>query len=191
MGNLKINVSVGDFKVELEGDSSEVISQFNQIKQDGIGKIADVYAVKNEKPISFNPVTKPISTDTVSEVVSEVGTMTLFDLARQNKPQGETEWVLIYAFYITKEGKDTLTRKEIIDKYAESRRKTPSKIKNLSASLNNVVKNKWLSQLNGAEYVVTDDGKRKALEIISRDSGTAKLPKKKTKKSKVVADKNQ
>lgn len=193
MGNLKINVAIGAFKVEIEGDSTEVINQFNQMRKEGFGRIGDMASTVEVKNVPFETgkVVTAIEDNNQGSIKIEkeadIG-HSLYDVVSKGLPSGENEWVLVYGYYITTGGQSNFTRKDIINKYDESKRKSKTRIKNLSASINSVIKSGWMSQLNDNDYLLTQNGKSKAMEIISREKGITKLPKKKTKAGKKQSD---
>lgn len=186
MTNLKIKVSLGSFNVELEGSSEDVISQFDEIKKNGFGQMVTqlVPIFGQNKSTQTNEITaieeKGVSIIDEDQAVET----TLKNVVIKMLPTFESEWVLVYSYFISLEGKDTFTRADIIKKYEESNRKTGVRIKNLSASINGAVRKSWINAINGNDYVMTEPGRTYAKQILSRSSGTVKIPRAKSKKDK-------
>lgn len=186
MGNLKIHVAIGAFNIEIEGDSAEVITQFNLIKESGLGRIGDMtpleYVEKSSNDINSGVGANNKVVLELNKTEADTGSaLSIFDVVSKGLPNGESEWVLVYGHYITIDGRVNFTRKDIIDMYDKSNRKSKVRIKNLSASVNSVVKNGWMSRLNDSDYLLTPVGKDKAIEILSREKALIKVPKKKVK----------
>lgn len=190
MSDLKIKVSLGSFNVELEGPSADVISQFDEIKKNGLGQMVDQLVpvfVQNKKIQEGQAVTSVVDQDTPAQLTAGITPgeeMSLKNVVIKMLPQFESEWVLIYSYYIDLEGKSAFTRTDLITKYEESNRKSAAKMKNLSASINGAVRKNWITALNDKEYMVTEPGKTFARQILARTGGTAKPPREKQKKEK-------
>ena len=186
MADLKIKVSLGSFNVELEGPSEDVISQFDEIKKNGLGQmVTQLIPMFTQNKNSQDKEIKAIEEKETLEISEDqIIETTLKNVVIKMLPTFESEWVLVYGYFINTEGKDTFTRADIIQKYEESNRKTEARIKNLSASINGAVRKGWINAINDKDYVVTDAGKTFAKQILSRPSGTAKTPRIKPRKDK-------
>lgn len=110
---------------------------------------------------------------------------TLKAIAMKNLPNSETEWVVVYAFYASKFGIETFTRKNIIDKYSESNRLSDEKKKGLTTYIKNAVKGGFLNPLT-TDFSILPKGIEKAQEIVSRTNGSS--PKPSSKKQKEGAE---
>ena len=192
MSDLKIKVSLGSFNVELEGPSADVISQFDEIKKNGLGQMVDQLVpvfVQNKKIQDEQTVVGVVDAKDPAQLAAGItpgDEMSLKNVVIKMLPQFESEWVLIYSYYIDLEGKTSFTRTDIIAKYEESNRKSAARMKNLSASINGAVRKNWVAALNDTEYMVTEPGKTFARQILARTGGTAKPPREKQKKEKAV-----
>ena len=94
----------------------------------------------------------------------------LRDLVIKDYPKNEAEWVLIYGFYSSRFGGDTFTREDVLTKYDETNRKTASRGKNLSQSINTGVKRDWYKSMNDKEFIILDEGKKYVRSILSGNS---------------------
>ena len=163
MPDLKVKVSLGSFNIELEGSSEDVISQFNEIKESGLGKIVDqltpkIIQLSGTKPKDCLQISQPgeyeelpVETDNDSTQI-EANLLSLNDLAIKDLPCGETEWVLIYGYYSTQEAnKQTFTRLDINSGYKTSNRSTDTRMKNLSGSIKGAIKKNWFRSLNNTD----------------------------------------
>ncbi len=116
---------------------------------------------------------EPISTNAVQQNTHP----SMRYIVMNNLPSSEVEWIVVYGFYSTNFGENTFTRKDIIEKYNESGRKTQQRIKNLTSSITNTVKGKYFNPINNEDYSITQQGIEKAKEIIARTSGSSQKTK--------------
>ena len=187
MSHLKIKVNIGSFNVELEGASEEVIPQFEELKKNGLGQIVDQLVPRFQPGINKpEPLLTDVATST-SLMADEATSFENQDLSLQNTvykqlPKSESEWVLIYSYFLDREGKSSFTRTDLINKYDESKRKTDVKMKNLTSSIKMAVRRNWISWLNDKNLITTEKGKKFTKEILSRQEATVKSPKKRQKK---------
>jgi len=89
-------------------------------------------------------------------------------IAMKNLPSNETEWIVVYAFYASNFGQKIFTRQDIVNKYEESNRKNPNRMKGISTYIINAVKGNYINPINGTDYSVLEKGNEKAVEIIKR-----------------------
>ena len=188
MSHLKIRVNIGSFNVELEGSSEVVISQFDELKKNGLGEIVDQLAPRMQANIQ-NVESPTDGSASSQESPLLLGTeqldgqdVSLQNIVYRQLPKSETEWILIYGYFLDREGKNSFGRADLIQKYDESKRKSEVRMKNLSASIKGAITSKWLSALNDKAFIVTDKGKSYAIEILTRQEGTTRVPKKRQKK---------
>ena len=185
MNNLRINVTLGSFKVELEGEADNVISQFESIKKDGLGQIVNQLvplASQTRAPLTIPENSK----DIIHEDVKNISTLTssIKDIALKGLTSSEYEWIIIYADDILKDGHDTFTRENLIERYQSSNRWSINNQKNLSNSIKGAVLKGWISALNDNDFILTDKGREQIQEILQRTKGIIKPPRKKTKSKK-------
>tara|TARA_Y100001980_G_C14556408_1_gene347789 strand:- start:137 stop:1270 length:1134 start_codon:yes stop_codon:yes gene_type:complete len=120
----------------------------------------------------------------VEEVISEKENSQMDQLpsletvALKNLGNSESEWIVVYAFYMLQQGKKTFTRQDVIDIYEKTKRKTTVRMKNLSAYITAVVKADYISKLNETDYSILEKGINKAKEVISRTSSSSSKPQK-------------
>lgn len=183
MANLRIKVILGTYNIELEGASEDVISQFEDLKKNGLGEIVGQFT-NLVKATSTNVVSSEEPQLLKASASSTGNNPSIHDLAHKFIVSSETEWVLIYAYYINESGKTQFTRQDIIAKYEETSRKTTSALKNLSVYIGLNQKYDWLSKLNDKEYIITPGGIKKAKEILSKQEGSAKITKRQKKTDK-------
>ncbi len=192
MSDLKIKVSLGSFNVELEGPSADVISQFDEIKKNGLGQMVDQLVpvfIQNKKFQDGQTVVGVVDEKDHAQLTARItqgDEMSLKNVVIKMLPQYESEWILIYSYYIDLEGKTSFIRADIIAKYEESNRKSAVRMKNLSASINGAVRKNWVVALNDTAYMITETGKMLVRQILARTGGTAKPPREKQKKDKAV-----
>lgn len=113
-----------------------------------------------------------------SQSVTDYPTLMLISI--NNLPSNDVEWILVYSLYASNFGEIIYERKDLQEKHVESQRKSPSFLKNLSTNLKSAIRSGYINPLTNG-YFLIEKGKLKALEIISRTTGT--IPKSKSKKS--------
>jgi len=96
-------------------------------------------------------------------------------IVMNNLPSSEAEWIIVYAFYCSKFGKEVFTRKDILKMYGESGRRTDIRVSNLSSSITSAVRSKYFIPINNQDFSIVEKGIEKAKEIIARTSGSAKV----------------
>jgi hypothetical protein len=188
MCSLKIKVSLGSFNVELEGPSADVISQFDEIKKNGLGQMIDqlVPIFTQNKKFQEGQIPEDVPEEhaqaQLSAPIAPTDGISLQNVVIKQLPKSEPEWVLIYCYFIVQAGKGAFTRTDIITKYGESNRKSEVRMKNLSASVKGAVRKNWISALNDKDYIITDGGRTHAKQILARTGGTSKPPRERQKK---------
>lgn len=191
MSNLKIKVTLGNYNIELEGASEDVISQFKEIKDHGLGQIVDQFAnIAQRTPINLHNAGESSKENLLVESQSTDDEHSLLDLASKDIISSETEWIIIYAYYIKNEGKTYFTRQDIIRKYEETNRKKQSALKNLSVYIGLNQKYGWIRKHNDTDYILLPAGITKAQEILARTVGSAKSIRRQKKPEKNIAETN-
>lgn len=94
----------------------------------------------------------------------------LKDLVMKDAPKNESEWTLIYWFYSSNFWTKHFSREDIILKYEETKRKTDTKIKNLSQSIKTWISKDWYKSVNDKEFIILESWKKYAIEIINWNS---------------------
>jgi hypothetical protein len=191
--NLRIKVTIGDFTLEIEGSADKVVEQFTELKKNGLDKLEShstkVHGIEIpsiEKGTTIPNPKKPAEQDHVP--LGNNKFPTLRDVALKQLPGPESEWIIVYGFYSSSFGSKEFTRNDIISKYEETNRKTDNRINNLSNNLRIAVNKDWINSLNDKDFVLSDDGKKAAKEILSRGTSSKS---KKTSKRKVKASNNE
>lgn len=132
--------------------------------------------VEAEVVNSDNGVTK---TEEIKKLLSTTNTTipeefpAMRSIVMNNFPSSEVEWIIVYAFYSSNFGEKTFTKKDIANKYEESGRKTKQRIKNLTGSITNAVKAKYINPINDEDFSIVTQGLQKVKEIITRTSGSS------------------
>jgi hypothetical protein len=190
--SLKVKVTSGDFSIELEGVAEKVIEQFNDLKQNGLGKLIE-NTHPNTRTIASHQASGGHTNnphETTRNVLKKEATtigngsyMSLRDLGLKQLPNSESEWILIYAFYASNYGQKDFTREDILTKYEETNRKTDSRIGNITNNIKGLVSKDWFRSLNDRDMVLLEGGITAANEILARTSGS--------KSKKVVVKKNK
>lgn len=168
---LRIKIAIGDLDIELEGNSSIVIEQFDKLKTDGLGKIIQNYNVESSPKI-VKETPPPQKQDTVKKSNPNESHKddfpSLRDIFLRDLPKNEKEWLVIYGFYISGFELSEFKREDLITKYSESNRRTESRIANLSNNLKSLTKLGLVKSLNDTDLILTSKGSDLAKEIINR-----------------------
>jgi len=194
MRNLRIKLKYKSFEIELEGDKDTVQSEFKDIKENGLGNIVmgvdmseTTYLV--EQPVSGIPK-QLAQAENVDFIDSDIPS--LKDVLMKQLPSSEREWILVYAYYATEFGNKPFTSKNILEAYESTKRKTTSRHANMSQNIKALFNKGYFSAFNDDEFILTNDGKHQANEIITRTHSTPlkqKKPKSKASKPKATSNK--
>lgn len=185
----KLNVAVNNVQVTLEGEGEWVYKVFRDLKEHGVGKLAPENTT-NQMPAGYNMdsfqedvVIKGNNNLDDASVISENNFPSLHNVVLQGTPQTEKDWLLIYAAYCSRQGKNLFTREELRAKYEETNRKTPTREKNFSTNLKTLISNNYISAVNENDFRIELTGLEKASSILSTPVSTNKTKKSKVKKT--------
>jgi hypothetical protein len=184
--SLKLRFKLKDLEFEIEGDEKTVKEEFENFKvfvtNDLLPQINQPQNITqttvNQNGSVALGLNQTIEVD--SEVITDFPVMK--QLVHSDLPKGEQEWVLIYAFYASNFGTESFTRKDIVDLYESSNRRTTNNMNSLSVTIKRVLNKEFIKFLNDTEYIMKPEGSKKA-KIIIEGKSTSKAPKTKTKSS--------
>jgi hypothetical protein len=160
---LKVKVTKGDWVIEIEGDAEEVKQQFQDIKRQFKGTIFQEPGTRESFENDVPSTDDPDSLETRAKYPH------LKDVANKHLPGPEIEWLIVYAYYASNNrDKKLFTRDSLLHMYKETNRMSTSRIGNLSNNIDTLVKNRWIRRWNDTEFVMEEDGIKKAEEILSR-----------------------
>ncbi len=184
MGNLRIKLKYKSFEIELEGDKDTVQKEFKEIKENGLGNIVMGVDMSETAYIveSSENIPKQIRQAQIVDFV-EGNKPSMKDVLMKQLPSSEREWILVYAYYGSDFGGKHFTSKTILEAYENTKRKTTNRHANMSQNIKALFNKGFFSALNDEEFIMTDDGKHQAYEIITRTHSTP-LNQKKPKKTK-------
>ncbi len=189
--SLRIKFSHGDTAIELEGDAKTVLSELNSIKEQGIGRVADIFASSSKKSTGASIVSSEeqriekkenLSETTVNGELAVENFPSIKELIYKDLPKSDTEWSLIYSYLASNAGEKPFTQDGIWEQYEQSGRDTKNRKKNLNYYIKQVIRNNWWKSLNEDQFLLISDGIQKVKEIVSRDpiSNNKKKIKKRT-----------
>ena len=171
--NFRIRIATGDFEVELEGDTQTVIQQFEKLKKEGLGSLprpADILSHLQSGEGLLANGTKSVKTSVRSDLAfPEEPHENLSNVLMKGLIGPEVEWVLIYAFYSSNFGQGKFTREEILSRYEETGRNTPSRKSNLSNNIKTAIRKDWVMAITPTEFVITEEGIKRAKMILTRN----------------------
>lgn len=184
MGNLRIKLKYKSFEIELEGDKDTVQKEFKDIKENGLGNIVMGVDMNETAYIVESSENAPKQIQQAQNVdFIEGDKPSLKDILMKQLPSSEMEWILVYAFYGSDFGGKPFTSKTILEAYESTKRKTTSRHANMSKNIKSLFSKGYFSALNDEEFIMTEDGKHQANEIITRTHSTP-LKQKKPQKIK-------
>lgn len=184
--NFKLKVCVGNSIVELEGEGALVHAIFTELREHGLGLLSSSTSQPSEAYNDEN--TEETKRDTADQQLqSSVPDFTIpniKDVVVKNLPKTETEWVLVYAFYVTNNGNKLFTMENVRQMYRDTNRYTEVRNKNFSTNFKNSIKTGWFNAINDNDYSLSEAGKEKAYEILKRNpTATDKTKSPKAKQS--------
>lgn len=193
MGNLKIKLKYKSFEIELEGEEATVQAEFKDIKQNGLGNVVNGVDISEPSYIIETVPRQIQSSNGITEEVITVSPATnipsLKDVIMKQLPSSEREWILVYAHYSSNGGNTSFTSKNILEHYESTKRKTASRHANMSQNIKALFGKSYFSALNDDEYMLTDEGKHAATEILTRKHSISTSQTKPTSKTPVKSSK--
>ena len=180
MSDFKLNISIGDVSIQLEGEGDLVQTIFNELRENGLGELNKIPVIpKTSIPCTESETRNSLSA--VSTNCEETNIVkdnekypSLKEVALKSLPKSETEWILLYAFYASDFGKKSVSRSEIKEMYNITNRMTTSRSNNFFNSLTSAVSNNYLTVLNNDEYTVRQEGKDRVKDLDLSTTGTRK-----------------
>lgn len=172
MSDFKLRVSIGSANIELEGESELVNKFFSEIRENGLGKLAEFHIA----PIPQNEISTEITSnqDIINQLQPTEAVVdnpssnypTLKDIVLSNKIKKETNWILIYTLYATSFGTKSVAKKEISSMYKQTNRYTAARSKNFAANIKKLVTDKLISAINDNDFIITEKGKNEANKLL-------------------------
>jgi|AntRauTorcE11897_2_1112592.scaffolds.fasta_scaffold06532_1 hypothetical protein len=126
----------------------------------------------SELPEQSNNLKQLNTPDIVDIDEEETSVPSIKDVIMKQLPSSETEWIMVYAYYASNHGTNTFTSKDILIMYENTKRKTASRHANMSKNIRAIFSKGYFSALNDDDFILTDDGKHNAQEIVSRTHST-------------------
>lgn len=184
--NLRVKFSHGDITVELEGESSTVLTELRSLKKDGTGRIVEFFGMTSVQPTTVVQPSQTGKTTTPVALphVDVKGFPPLKDIVLKDLPKSEPEWICIYGYFASNGGKKIFTREELWGQCKTSERANENRNANLSNNIKQAVMKGWLSNVSEDTFSLLANGVTKAKEITSREKPAKKrVVKSRTKKT--------
>lgn len=180
-GTLRDAAAAGRMKSITQNLPSTSVS--NNLEQANVGYLEAEVVEDAIIPTKTEPIHKVLN----NEIIDSEAYPTLKAVVIKNLSNSESEWVLVYAFYISNFGKETFSRQDIIDIHNQSNRKNDNFVRDLSSYIKTNVKASYLNPLDNG-YAILGKGLIKAKEVIKRTSGAAPKTKNSFKSKKANTD---
>lgn len=188
MDIFKLKVIVGDAQIELEGAGELVHTIFQELRDNGLGQLTP-HPLNHQAPTDDShantdciseAVRATVNDDKITTQIEPNGEIfpTLENIVLTGGPSKETEWLLIYATYCSRQGTSLFSRDELRSKYDETNRMTPARSKNFATNLKSLVTNKFITAVKTDLFRLESAGLAKAKTIISGGSEEGKANKK-------------
>lgn len=180
---IKVRISRGDIVIELEGDSSTVISELRALKKEGVGKLDEFFSGVSLQQDVFSQ--DQSGSEQKPPKIDIKGFLPLKDIVLKDLPKSEPEWIVVYSYFASNGGKKQFTRKDLWQQYKGSKRDTKSRRDNLTNNITQAVRGGWISAIATNTFSLLQDGIVKAKNIVTRKKRPKKrTPRKKKKKIK-------
>lgn len=188
MSELKIKVTIESMSIELEGDAENVKEIFASLKESGMG-----YMNKMSKPVAVIPekmiVEEPGSDfASVEEGIEQEHIPSLENIVLSGGPNTEGEWILVYAFYCSEQGKKFFTRDDLKQCYKDTKRYTETRFKNFSTNIKSLISDKYISAVNKDDFRIEKTGIELVIDIIHGKNAKDNSKKKQAKAKSNVSD---
>lgn len=169
--SLRVKFSKGETVIELEGDSSTVLSEIRSIKKDGVGRLVEFFGHPSLQtpPPSVSHANGKDSQPTIMIHKDIKGFPPLKDIVLKCLPKSEPEWIAIYSYFASNAGKKEFTRDDLWEQYKSSGRDTDNRRANLSNNIKQAVNKNWLSNISNDSFSLLPDGISRAQEIAKRE----------------------
>lgn len=169
MSELKIKVTWDGMAIELEGETESVKEIFNSLKESGMGHMGQFgkrtvnIPMINAEKISEDENLVGINVDDCEEN-GQPDIPTLSNVVLAGGPRTEYEWVLVYAFYSSEQGRKFFSRDDLRQCYKDTNRYTEARSKNFSSNVKTLISEKLISAVNQNDFRI----ERKGLELATR-----------------------
>lgn len=188
MSELKIKVTIEGMSVELEGDAENVKEIFASLKESGMG-----YMNTLSKPITVIPEKNTAEEPTpdfvsVEEELGQEDIPSLENVVLSGGPSTEAEWILVYAFYCSEQGKKLFTRDDLKQCYKNTKRYTVARSKNFAVNIKSLISEKHISAVNENDFRIEKAGIELATNIIQGKTEKGSSKKKQPKAKSNVPD---
>lgn len=173
MKELRIKIKVGQFEVELEGDSVDVKETLKSLKKDGFGNLLGNSTILEQAiivPEEDNNKQLSLPSDVT---IHSCEFPSLREVVINQLPKSETEWILVYAFYVIQE-KGSFSKDDILKMYKKSNRWSKSNTANFAHNFNQGFKKRYFTTLNDTDNLLTKSGSKHGMEILKRTEGATR-----------------
>jgi len=153
---------------ELDNDSKMRVIKY-LIERFGLNQ-EQVTQVVTKPPIEHRPLLKPTESTSTIQIEDSGQYPMLKDLLVKDYPKNEPEWILCYAFYSSKFGKETFSKEDILARYKDSSRGTKNNLGNLGYNISACIKKDWIKSANETDYILKSDGIDYVKEVLKGNS---------------------
>ncbi len=183
MDVFKLNIIIDNAQIELEGQGELVYKIFQELKENGLGKLTPLTKEYSSNLVSANnseetskDVPKIENTDNLKDdpILLNEDFPALQNVVLQGTPQTEKDWLLVYAAYCSEQGESLFTRDDLRTKYDETNRKTITREKNFSTNVKSLISDNYISAVNDTEFRLEGIGLERAKKILLNPSSERK-----------------
>ena len=139
----KLKVCIGNANIELEGEGNLVHTIFSELREDGLGKLSDSVPVEIKNDVSDREIGNNIPCEEKNNIeikepqIKETSKLPQINtIVIKNLPKTETEWIVVYALYVSEQGTKIFNKEDLRQLYQDSGRLDENRNKNFSTNIN-------------------------------------------------------
>lgn len=175
----KLKVCIGNANIELEGEGNLVHTIFSELREDGLGKLSDSVPVEIKNDVSDREIGNNILCEEKNNIeikepqIKETSKLPQINtIVIKNLPKTETEWIVVYALYVSEQGTKIFNKEDLRQLYQDSGRLDENRNKNFSTNIKKAIAADWFEIVNNDTYSLSETGKGIAYEIIQRTASS-------------------
>lgn len=138
----KLKVCIGNANIELEGEGNLVHTIFSELREDGLGKLSDSVPVEIKNDVSDREIGNNILCEEKNNIeikepqIKETSKLPQINtIVIKNLPKTETEWIVVYALYVSEQGTKIFNKEDLRQLYQDSGRLDENRNKNFSTNI--------------------------------------------------------
>ena len=159
----KLKVCIGNANIELEGEGNLVHTIFSELREDGLGKLSDSVPVEIKNDVSDREIGNNIPCEEKNNIeikepqIKETSKLPQINtIVIKNLPKTETEWIVVYALYVSEQGTKIFNKEDLRQLYQDSGRLDENRNKNFSTNIKKAIAADWFEIVNNDTYSLSE-----------------------------------